>query len=453
VHDHVSGGFFRYSVSADWQRPHFEKTLYDQALLVPLLAEAWTLTREPVFAHAVERTVAFVERGMRTPDGLFAAALDADADGRDGGHYLWSATDLDALDPADRAAVDHSYRRIDQAPGAFLLVPRDGVASGALDPLADTLRALRGRRPRPFVDAKAITGWNALMVEALARSGQLLGDPRRVQSAATVMRRLLALNAGTGRVSRYSIDGRAHLGASLEDLAYLLRALAVLHEIEGSPFWLEQASAVVGALPDEGALARQLRAGGHDRDVPSPSAVLVDAFSRLGRQTGSSRYRDVLAAAAAELRRAVDVDARDQTTLGSVLFGLERPPPVRKAFLADGRVQAEITSVVRAGETTRLDVTIRIDPPWHVNGHRPLQEALIPTRVDGDGGGGVEVSYPAAKEVVLRFADGPVAVYEGTVTIGVRLDGPRGLDAAVRLSLQACSDRVCLLPETVRLFR
>ena len=454
LHDHVAGGFFRYSVSADWQRPHFEKTLYDQALLVPLFAEAWTLTADPLFAHAAERTLAFVERALRTPDGVFAGALDAESEGRDGGHYLWSAADLEGLDAADRAAVDRSYGRVDQERGAFLLVPRDGIAADGLGPLAEKLRALRERRPLPFVDTKAITGWNALMIEALARSGHLLGQARYVESAATAMKRLLALNTGAGRVYRYSIDGRANLGASLEDLAYLLRALAVLHEIEGSSFWLEQANVVASALPGGTALAEQLQGGGHDRDAPSPSAVLADALSRLARQTGAIRYREAAAVVAVHLRRAIEIDASDQTTLASVLFGLERPAPVRKAFLADGHVQAEITKLARVGEKTELDVTIRIDPPWHVNSHRPLSDSLIPTRIDGDGGATVvDVTYPPAKELVLRFAGGPVAVYEGTITLGVRIDGASGTDAAVKLSMQACSDRVCLLPETVRLFR
>ena len=450
LHDHVAGGFFRYSVGAEWQRPHFEKTLYDQALLIPLFAEAWTLTGEPLFAHAVERTLAFVERALRTPDGLFAGALDADSDGRDGGHYLWSSADLNALDAADRAAVDRSYRRVEQERGTFLLVPRDSVAPESLGVLGEKLRALRERRPRPFVDAKAITGWNALMIEAQARAGHLLGQARYVESAATTMNRLLALNTGSGRVFRYSIDGQAHLGASLEDVAYLLRALTVLHEIDGNALWLIQAAIVKRALPGEVVLAEQLRDAGHDRDVPSPGAVLGEALHRLSRQTGASRYRDALAAVAAHLGRAVDIDATDQTTLARVLYELDRPAPVRKAFLADGHVQAEITRVARAGEKTELDVTIRIDPSWHVNGHHPLQDSLIPTRIESDGGATVDVTYPPAKDVVLRLAGGPVAVYEGTVTLAVRIDGA---SAAVKLSLQACNDRLCLLSETVRLFR
>jgi uncharacterized protein YyaL (SSP411 family) len=449
LQDHVSGGFFRYSVAADWQRPHFEKTLYDQALLAPLLAEAWALSGEALFAHACERTLAFVERGLRTGDGLFASALDADADGRDGGHYLWSVEDLDALDAAGRAAVDGAYRRIEQERGAFLLVPRDGAVAPGLAPLADRLRALRERRPPPFVDGKAITGWNALMVEAFARSGRLLGQERWVATAAATLRRLLALNTGGGRVWRYSIDGQPRLGASMEDLAYLLRALAALHELEGGTIWLEQAEAVMKALPTGAALTEQVRESSQDRHVPAPGAALGQALARLGRQTGAARWRDPADGVAADLRRAVTIDASDQTTVAAVLYELDRPGPVRRAFLADGHVRAEITRVVQGGDRTELDVTIRIDPAWHVNGHRPLQDSQIPTVIEAEAGATAEVTYPPAKEIVLRFAGGPVAVYEDTVTVRVRVDGA----PAVKLSLQACSDRVCLLPESARLYR
>lgn len=453
LHDHVGGGFFRYSVSADWQRPHFEKTLYDQALLAPLLAEAWTLGADPLFARGAERTLAFVERAMRTPDGLFASALDADSDGRDGGHYLWSAADLERhLDAAEREAVDRAYRRIDQAPGAFLLVPRDAAALETLGPLAARLRALRERKPLPFVDGKAITGWNALMIEALARSGHLLGQARHVESAAASMKRLLARNTSRGRVFRYSIDGQARLDASLEDTAYLLRALAVLHELDGGAFWLGHADAIARALPDATVLGEQIRGGSHDRQVPAPGAVLADALNRLARQTGAARYRDATAAVAAQLRRSVDVDAGDQATLARVLYELTQPAPARKAFLADGHVRAEITRVVRSGPATELDVALTIDAPWHVNSDRPRQESLIATRVDGERGASVHVAYPPAKDVTLRFAGGPVSVYEGAVTLRVRIDGADA-PATVTLSLQACSDRVCLLPETARLFR
>ena len=452
LHDHVGGGFFRYSVRADWQRPHFEKTLYDQALLAPLFAEAWTLSGEPVFARASERTLDFVERAMRTPDGLFAGALDADSGGRDGGYYLWTAADLDAhFDPSERAALAQAYQRVEQDHGAFLLVPRDGAAP---PPLLAKLQAVRGRRPPPFVDAKSITSWNALMIEGLATSGRLLGDARPVESATAAMRRLLALNTGPGRVYRYSIDGQAHLGASLEDTAYLLRALVVLHEVDGDAFWLQQAAAVAKTLPEDAAVAEYVRSGAHDRHVPAPGAVLVGALHRLARQTGTSRYRDTADALAAHLRRAVAIDASDPSTAAATLYELDRAAPVRKAFLANGHVQAEITKLVRIGAKAEAEVTLRIAPLWHVNGPRPLQDGLTPTRVEGEGGATVDVAYPPAKEVTLRFANGPVAVYEGTVTLGVKIDGTTATSGtSLKLSVQACSDRLCLLPETVRLFR
>jgi hypothetical protein len=452
LHDHLAGGFFRYSIQADWQRPHFEKTLYDQALLATLLAEAWTLSGEPIFASATERTLGFVERTMRTPEGLFASALDADSGGRDGGHYLWTAADLDGrLDAGERAALEGAYRRVEQERGTFLLVPRDGVEPPR--GLAGKLGAVRDRRPPPFVDGKAITSWNALMIEALARSGRMLGHARLIDSAASTMRRLLAGNTAGGRVYRYSIEAHARLPASPEDTAYLLRALAALHEIEGSPFWLEQADAVARALPDGAALAAQLRDGSQDRHLPAPGAALLSAIRRLARQRGTLWYREKTDEVAAHLRAALAIDATDQATSIAALYDLDHAAPVRTAFLADGHVRAEISTHRRVGDATELEVTIRIDPRWHINGARPLRSDLSPTRVDGERGATVDVAYPPAREVTLRVAGGPVAVYEGTVRLGVRVHGAAGVGTPLKLSLQACSESVCLLPETIGLFR
>jgi len=121
---------------------------------------------------------------------------------------------------------------------------------------------------------------------------------------------------------------------------------------------------------------------------------------------------------------------------------------------ADGHVQAEITRLVRVGETVELEVTIRIDPRWHINAHRPLQDRLSPTRIEVEGASTVDVAYPPAREITTSFATGPMGVYEGTVTLRGKIDGATSSgEPAVTLSLQACSERVCLLPESVRLFR
>jgi hypothetical protein len=205
--------------------------------------------------------------------------------------------------------------RVEQGPGAFLLVPRNGVAMESLGPLADALRTVRDRRPRPAVDAKSITGWNALMIEALARSGRLLGRTADLESPVRTMKRLLALNTTDRRVHRYSIDGGARLDGPLEDVALLLRALGVLHELDGDGFWIAQAPLIVAALPPESRLAEALRAAGHDR--AAAAATLGEALHRLARQTGAAPYRDALADVAGPLREADPHADRRRRGLGA----------------------------------------------------------------------------------------------------------------------------------------
>ena len=182
--------------------------------------------------------------------------------------------------------------------------------------------------------------------------------------------------------------------------------------------------------------------------------VLLTALGRLARQWGTNRYRETADAVADHVRKAVEVDAGDQTTVIGSLYELDHATPARKASLAGGHVQAESTRPVRVGETVELEVTIRIDPRWHINAHRPLKDRLSPTRIEVEGASTVDVAYPPAREITTSFATGPMGVYEGTVTLRGKLDGATSSgEPAVTLSLQACSERVCLLPESVRLFR
>jgi len=458
LQDHVDGGFFRYSVSADWQSPHFEKTLYDQALLAPLFAEAWTISGEAVFLEANRATLAFVEREMRVAGGLFASAIDAESDGREGAYYLWRQTDFDGQLTADEVGkLSQQYQRAEQQPGLFLLLPRaDGAPAIRETHLPDKLRTLRQQRTRPFVDRKAITGQNAMMIEAFAQSGRLLDDPQRAQTAKVAMKALVARNLVGGRLHRYSMGGQAYREAALDDFAHLLHALTVLYEIDGDTEWLERASAVVDALPDTPALKRRMLDAISDRELPSASATLIGALHRLAQQTGSARYNKLVAALAAPVRGGVVSQPYRQMTLWRELLGIRHVAPLRKAYLADGRVQAEITRFVRNEREVQFEITLNIGPGWHINSHAPRQNYLVPTRITAQPGWEIALRYPVAREVMLGGKGERLAVYEGTTVIQGSIHGKAAASEpplTLTVSAQACSERVCMPPESARLFR
>ena len=458
LQDPVDGGFFRYSVSADWQQPHFEKTLYDQALLAPLFAEAWTISGDGIFLEANQRTLAFVEREMSSASGLFATAIDAESDGSSGAYYLWRQSDLDASLTTDQSAkLRQQYRAAEQHPGTFLLLPAaDSATSPRESEIPDKLRTLRKQRPRPFVDRKAITGQNAMMIEALAQSGRLLADPQSIERAGAAMKALLGQNLASGKLHRYSIGGKAYLDAGLDDYAHLLRALAVLYEIDENTGWLERASAVVDSLPGATVLAERMRDAVVDRELPAAGATLIGALNRLARQTGSARYDSLVEALMVPARDGVANQSHERVSLLRELLIARGPAPLRKAYLADGHLRAEITSLVRTSNDITFEITLQTSPGWHVNSHAPRHDYLLPTTITADPGLEIALRYPDAREFQLRGIDEPLSVYEGTSVIrgSVRsLAGASRIPLTLTLKAQACSDRACMPPESARLFR
>lgn len=454
LHDPIDGGFFRYSVSADWQQPHFEKMLYDQALLARLFAEAWRLSGEPVFAQASRSALRFVQRRLNAPDDLFFSAVDAQSEGKAGAFYLWRDAALDkALNSAQRAALGRYFRRIPQGETGFLLVPVADASGKEFDALRTRLRQLRERRALPFVDRKAITAWNALMIEAWARSGDLLGDFGYLNQAQRSMQALLNTHANAQGLQRYSLQGQARGIASLEDGAHVLRALAVLFEMDGDARWHAHARRILA----EGAAAswtsaESLRLFSRDREIPSASATMVRALRQLYLQSGDAQFGKMLDTVLPLAEQALtEADSASQAGLIGALREIDSPTPARRAFMARGHVRAELLPEVGAGGAQNFEIRLKIDPGWHVNSGKPVQDYLRATRVVAAPDRTLTLRYPDGKLMRLGFSELPLSVYEGTVvlrgTVGAGRENAVSGAVPLTLEVQACSDTVCLAPE------
>ena len=459
LHDPIDGGFFRYSLTGDWQTPHFEKMLYDQALLARLFAEAWILDADPLFARASRETLDFVGRRLQRADGLFFSAMDAQSDGRPGAYYLWQDAELaGAFDASERAAIAARFRSVVQPEGGLLLLPLPDATGPAFEAALARLTALRQRRPAPFVDRKAITGWNAMMIESFARCGELLGEPRHIERAARAMRSLLKLHRSSTPMARYSAGKAVHGAVTLEDSAHLMSALAALHEADGSSRWHDDARRVLAdMLGSPHADADQLRLFARDRELPAATAVLIRALHSLHLQSADSGFRDALQALAPTARSILATDGlQNRASLAAALYLADNPLPRKRARLARGHVRVELTGSRPLGDSDRASfvLSLRIDPGWHVNSSRPVQDYLIPLRIAPVARRDVSVDYPPGKLVSLGFERSRLSVYEGDVTINGTLE--RAADAGLRspvlkLTLQACTDRICLPPESLAL--
>ncbi|MDQ6713867.1 MAG: thioredoxin domain-containing protein [Candidatus Dormibacteraeota bacterium] len=338
IYDQLAGGFHRYAVDDRWLVPHFEKMLYDNALLARAYLDAWQLTHEPAFRRVTEATLAFVLREMASPEGSFYSSLDADSDGEEGRFYLWTPQELEAvLGTTEARALGSAF---DVTPagnfeGRNILHP---VASGAielLDSARERLLAARGQRVRPHRDEKVIAGWNGLMLRAVADAGRVLDRPDLVAAAEANARFLLSRMREGGRMRRSYKDGRAPLAGYLEDQAAVADALLSLYEATFDPqwldavrsllremltaFWDEQGAAFFDSAADQERLVARPQ-DVTDNAIPSGTSLAVDVLLRAGLLLGEPSWTDK---AVVTLERLGPTAAKAPLAFGRLLAALD----------------------------------------------------------------------------------------------------------------------------------
>ncbi len=324
LYDHVGGGFARYSVDERWLVPHFEKMLYNQALLVPNYVDAWLLTGKPLYRRVVEQTLDFVRRELTGPEGGCWSSLDADSEGEEGRFYVWTPDEVRAeLGDADGSLFCEVYgitaggnfegASIPNLLGGSLTeqAERRGTTEPALwrqlDPLRRKLLAARGRRVRPGTDDKVLTAWNGLMITAFARAWQALGRPEDLDSSRRAAGFVLDNLERDGRLLVSWRAGQARLGAYLDDHAFLARGLVDLYEACFERAWLDRAAGLARTLlehfedrehggffftaDDHEPLLSRNRST-HDGALPSGLGVGTETLLRLALLTGETRFRD-----------------------------------------------------------------------------------------------------------------------------------------------------------------
>jgi len=343
MYDQVGGGFHRYSTDARWLVPHFEKMLYDNALLAVAYLEAYQATGRDDFARVAREILRYVERDMTSPDGAFYSATDADspvptdqresappkkeglpseASAKEGWFFTWTPAEIDSLVDAEQARVVKAYYAVTKA-GNFegrniLHTPRriDVVAEQLnikpaemrvlLEAAKQRLYEARATRPAPLRDEKILSAWNGLMISAYARGAFVLDEARYAQIAARAADFVLANMRKKGRLLRSYKDGEARHNAYLDDYAFLAAGLLDLYEVTHEPRWLREAIALDRVLAkhyeDEGAGAFFMTSDDHEKllarekpgyDGAEPSGNSVHALNllRLYELTTDDAYR------------------------------------------------------------------------------------------------------------------------------------------------------------------
>jgi hypothetical protein len=325
MYDQLAGGFARYSVDATWTVPHFEKMLYDNALLLRVYTQLWRLTGDPLAGRVADQTVEFLRAGLSTADGGFASALDADTEGEEGLTYVWTPAQLhDVLGPSDGAFAADLYgvtgrgtfergssvlrlaRDIDDDPGSPVAV-RAAV-------VRERLREARSTRPQPARDDKVVAAWNGLAVTALAEYAVLRHDAGAARAAAGAAGLLAERHLVDGRLRRVSRGGTAGTPAGvLEDYGCVAEAFCAVHQLTGEGRWLELAGALLdaglahfadgrGGFHDTADDAEQLitrPADPTDNATPSGLSAMTAALTTYAALTAEPRYREAAEAALA----------------------------------------------------------------------------------------------------------------------------------------------------------
>jgi uncharacterized protein len=308
MYDQLGGGFHRYSVDERWLVPHFEKMLYDNALLARAYLDAWQLTRDPAFRRVVEETLAFVGREMTSTEGGFYSSLDADSEGEEGRFYVWTPSELEAALGADEAEALGAAFDVTEAgnfEGRSILHPVAPGATDLLDAARDRLMTSRARRVRPHRDEKQIAGWNGLMLRALADAGRVLDRRDLVEAAETNAHFLLSRLRQGERMRRSYKDGRAPVPGYLEDQAAVADGLLSLYEATFDPGWLDAVRGLVTemltafwdadgatffdtAADQERLVARPQEVT--DNAIPSGTSMAVDVLLRAGALLGEASW-------------------------------------------------------------------------------------------------------------------------------------------------------------------
>ncbi len=369
IYDHLGGGFARYSTDGFWLVPHFEKMLYDNALLASLYLQGLQATGDRRYRVVVEETLDYLLRDLRHADGGFFSSQDADSEGVEGKYYVWAQSEVERLLGDDAGPFIRYYgvaphgnfegRNILNVPDSAAAAAADlGVSvaelSERLAPMRKTLLEERAKRIPPATDDKVLTGWNGLALRALSEAAFVLDRSDYREAAERNADFLLRELRPDGRLLRTWKDGRAHLAGYLEDYALLINGLLSLHAATFSRRWLVEAKQLademIGLFWDASAEAFYDVGTDHeqlivrprdtfDNAVPSGGSAAAEALLRLAALTGAQAYS---AKAARLLRGVAPLASRHPMGFGNWLraIDLHLAPPTEVVIVGDPSSEA-----------------------------------------------------------------------------------------------------------------
>jgi hypothetical protein len=492
MYDQVGGGFHRYSTDEKWLVPHFEKMLYDNALLARAYLDAYRTTKNPFYRRIATETMEFVLRDFHDAKGAFWSTLDADSEDEEGKFYVWTPREVIAvLGKKDGELFNRIYditpagnfegksipnliaRPVEAWAKELKMTP--AALWARLDPMRAKLRAARAKRTWPGLDDKVLTSWNGLIIWSLALGYDVTGEARYRQAAETAATFLLTTMRKGGKLLHSYRKGKTQPYSFLEDYSFLIVGLLELHRATGEERWLKESEAlargmIAGFWDEEGGtffttphhqevLLARLKSA-EDGATPSGQSMAVLALVRLSRITGDREFR---AKAQRVLNTYAAMMKRFPAAMPNMLLAAHAyftPESAAPAVATKSRKQQRVTATlvgvpkgpIRPGQTFDVTVRLAIQPGWHINAAKPTESWLIGTKIEPVEGPFQLVSaiYPKAMRLHAGFVSKPLAIYTGTSEVRLRLKALAGAGKARALRLraryQACDDKMCEPP-------
>ena len=395
IRDQLGGGFHRYSTDRRWLVPHFEKMLYAQALIALAYVEAFEATRKEAYREVARATLDYVLRDLRSPEGGFFSAEDADSEGVEGKFYLWTRDEI------VRALGEEGGRRfadaygatelgnVREAPGKCVLHITEGTpfesadSKSKLEAARAKLIAVRARRPRPMRDEKILCDWNGLAIASLAHAARALEAPEYADAAKRAAEFVIAkLVDEKGRLLKRRAEGESAHAAVLDDYAFFVWGLIELYETDFDVRWLAEAVRLADAMTDrfwdeskggffftandsEALLARTKEI--QDGAVPSGNSVAALDLLRLGHLTGKTAYLDRAAKTSKAFAGAI---AQSPSDFAASLIAIDfAAGPASEIVIAGDPTTADTQAMLRAMRSRFLPNTVVLlrspgdDPP------------------------------------------------------------------------------------------
>ncbi len=510
IHDQVGGGFHRYATDPAWLVPHFEKMGYNQAQLAEIYTTAWQQHGRLEDKRTAMGVLDYLLRDMHSPSGGFFSASDADSlntngERQEGAYFTWSLDEFRAAlkeeEPTIQRLAERIYplSRTGHFEGRNILHRRKNLPalaaefSMALPELLTTLERInqrlltaRNRRPKPLLDKKIITAWNAHTVRALAGAATAFKRPDYLQAAQHTLdflwRHHRLKNNGLIRSSLAGSPG--HLDAQLEDYAQMLLALLQLYDSTGNDDWLHKAEQLYHDLPASlsspsgGFYDNPVEAGipwqrrlqkSADGATPSGQALMLQALAKLWHRTGKAAYAQRFQQALKTIAGSVAQAPLSHASTLLAMHWMNEGEMSPIAYAGGGRIRLQ----ARRADTHRFSLQLQVAPGWHITAHDDASAQAFALATPASGGVILDrIQWPDSRQQSLTFQEQPLKTWSGEITIQGQLlpaDTPlakaspketppsphktphpeqlHGLPLRVRL--QACSDTTCLPPETL----